>query len=62
MRLDVQVCGRTAAQLYREGDEYVLKYLPDTDPVDFVSLAMPVREQAWRQTGVDGYSRECRHS
>lgn len=48
MRLDVQVCGRTTAQLYREGDEYVLKYLPDTDPTDFVSLAMPVREQAWR--------------
>ena len=30
MKLDVQVCGRAVAQLYRERDEYVLAYLPDT--------------------------------
>lgn len=48
MKLDVRVCGRAVAQLYRERDEYVLKYLPSADPADFVSLAMPVREEAWR--------------
>jgi serine/threonine-protein kinase HipA len=26
----------------------VLKYLPETALEDFVSLTMPVREQAWR--------------
>lgn len=45
MKLDVQVCGKTVAQLYRERDEYVLKYLPATDPADFVSLTMPVRDE-----------------
>ena len=39
--------GKTTAQLYRERDEYVLKYLPGTDPADFVSLAMPVRGELW---------------
>lgn len=48
MRLDVQVSGRLVAQLYRERDEYVLKYLPGTAEVDFVSLTMPVRETPWR--------------
>jgi serine/threonine-protein kinase HipA len=48
MKLDVQVSGRTVAQLFRERDEYVLKYLPGTDGADFVSLAMPVREEPWR--------------
>ena len=48
MRLDVQVCGKHVAQLYRERDEYVLKYANDADPTDFVSLAMPVREESWR--------------
>lgn len=48
MRLDVQVSGRTVAQLYRERDEYVMKYLPGTDPADFVSLTMPVRDEPWR--------------
>lgn len=48
MKLDVQVCEKTVAQLYRKRDEYVLKYLPGTDPGDFVSLTMPVREQPWR--------------
>lgn len=48
MMLDVQVSGKTVAQLYRERDEYVLSYLPDTDQADFVSLTMPVRDEPWR--------------
>lgn len=48
MKLDVQVLGKRIAQLYREGDEYVLKYLPEAQPSDFVSLAMPVEEGQWR--------------
>lgn len=48
MKLDVQVSGNTVAQLCRERDEYVLKYLPGTDPASFVSLTMPVREEPWR--------------
>lgn len=48
MRLDVQVCGATVAQLYRERDEYLLRYLPGTDAAHFVSLTMPVREAPWR--------------
>lgn len=47
MRLDVQVQGRHVAQLYRERDEYILKYSANVDPSDFVSLAMPVREEPW---------------
>ncbi|WP_233233464.1 type II toxin-antitoxin system HipA family toxin [Bordetella sp. LUAb4] len=48
MKLDVHVCGRAVAKLYRERDEYVLSYLPDIDSADFVSLAMPVRTESWR--------------
>ena len=48
MKLDVQVCGKTIASLYRERDEYLLKYLPGTAETDFVSLTMPVREEPWR--------------
>lgn len=48
MKLDVQVRGTTVAQLYRERDEYVLKYLPGTPDEAFVSLTMPVREEPWR--------------
>ena len=48
MRLDVQVSGNTVAQLYRERDEYVLKYLPGAVAGQFVSLTMPVREAPWR--------------
>ncbi|TEA77414.1 type II toxin-antitoxin system HipA family toxin [Allopusillimonas ginsengisoli] len=48
MKLDVHVSGSSVAKLYRERDEYVLSYLPDTDPADFVSLTMPVREEPWR--------------
>src|SRR6266705_431510 len=48
MRLDVQVSGKTVAKLYRERDEYLLKYLPGTPDEAFVSLAMPVRDEPWR--------------
>ena len=48
MKLDVQVRGKNVAKLYREGDEYLLKYVAGTLDTDFVSLAMPVREAAWR--------------
>lgn len=41
MKLDVQVSGKTVAQLYRERDEYLLKYLPGVDAANFVSLTMP---------------------
>jgi serine/threonine-protein kinase HipA len=47
MKLDVQVSGKTIAKLYSERDEYVPKYLPDTDPSDFVSLTMPVCDAPW---------------
>lgn len=48
MKLDVHVRERKVASLYRERDEYVLKYLPDVPEADFVSLTMPVREEPWR--------------
>ena len=48
MKLDVHVKDKKVASLYRERDEYVLKYLPDAQGTDFVSLAMPVREEPWR--------------
>ena len=48
MILDVHVSSRLVAKLYRERDEYVLRYLPDARSEDFVSLTMPVREEAWR--------------
>jgi serine/threonine-protein kinase HipA len=48
MRLDVQVRGQTVAQLYRERDDYVMKYLPGVAEADFVSLAMPVRDEPWK--------------
>ena len=48
MKLDVQVLGKTVATLFRERDDYVLKYNGDASAADFVSLTMPVREEAWR--------------
>lgn len=48
MILDVHVGDRHVAKLYREWDEYVLRYLRETDVADFVSLALPVREEPWR--------------
>jgi serine/threonine-protein kinase HipA len=48
MRLDVQVLGKNVATLFRERDDYVLKYNANAHPADFVSLAMPVRDEAWR--------------
>jgi serine/threonine-protein kinase HipA len=47
VKLDVQVKGKTVAQLYRERDEYLLSYNADATPLDFVSLTMPVREAPW---------------
>lgn len=48
MKLDVQVKGKLVAQLYRERDEYVLKYGAAASAEDFVSLTMPVRDEAWK--------------
>lgn len=48
MILDVYVSARHVAKLYRERDEYVLRYMPNTSASDFVSLALPVREEPWR--------------
>jgi serine/threonine-protein kinase HipA len=48
VKLDVQVRGKHVAKLYPEGDEYLLKYAAGTLDTDFVSIAMPVREEAWR--------------
>ena len=48
MKLDVQVQGRKVATLFRERDDYVLQYEPDAAASDFVSLTMPVRQEAWR--------------
>ncbi len=48
MKLDVHVRGKNVAKLYREGDEYLLKYVAGTPDAEFVSLAMPVRDEAWR--------------
>lgn len=48
MILDVQVSGTTVAKLYRERDDYVLKYLPAATAQDFVSLTLPVRDEPWR--------------
>lgn len=48
MRLDVHVRGNRVAQLYRERDEYVLKYSVNAGVDDFVSLAMPVQDEPWR--------------
>lgn len=48
MKLDVHVQGRQVAQLYREGDEYLLQYRQGVAVEDFVSLAMPVQDEPWR--------------
>ncbi len=48
MRLDVQVLGKNVATLFRERDDYVLKYNANATAADFVSLTMPVRDEAWR--------------
>jgi len=48
MKLDVQVQGKNVAQLFRERDEYVLKYNADAGAGDYVSLTMPVRETPWK--------------
>src|ERR1700722_7899764 len=48
MKLDVHVQGRKVATLFRERDDYVLQYERDAAFSDFVSLTMPVRQEAWR--------------
>ena len=48
MKVDVHVRGKQVAQLYREHGDYLLRYLPGATDGDFVSLAMPVREEPWR--------------
>jgi hypothetical protein len=35
VKLDVQVKGKTVAQLYRERDEYLLRYNASATPSDF---------------------------
>lgn len=39
MKLDVHVSEKKVASLYRERDEYVLKYLPESQQADFVDCA-----------------------
>lgn len=48
MILNVWVSGKLVARLFREGDEYVLRYLPEATDADFVSLTMPVGTPIWR--------------
>lgn len=47
MRLHVYVKGKLVAHLYRQADEYALRYTGDATTDDFVSLTMPVRKDAW---------------
>ncbi|WP_321951321.1 type II toxin-antitoxin system HipA family toxin [Paraburkholderia bannensis] len=47
MRLHVHVKGKLVAHLYREADDYAMRYVADTIADDFVSLTMPVRGDAW---------------
>ena len=46
MKLDVQVGGRSVAKLYRERDEYVLKYLPGVDP-ESLSVRTLFLQDSW---------------
>lgn len=48
MKLDVHVQGRKVARLYRERDEYLLRYVEGAANDDFISLTMPVRDEPWR--------------
>ena len=47
MRLHVYVKGKLVAHLYRQADDYALRYTADALDADFASLTMPVREDAW---------------
>lgn len=49
MRLHVYVKGKGkhVAHLYRQADDYALRYIADADDGDFASLTMPVRDDAW---------------
>lgn len=46
-RLDVYVKNKKVAILAKEHPNFVLSYLPDASPDDFVSLSMPVRVESW---------------
>lgn len=47
MRVHVHVKGKLVAHLYRHADDYALRYIAGASADDFVSLTMPVREDAW---------------
>jgi serine/threonine-protein kinase HipA len=47
MRLHVFVKGKLVAHLFRQADDFALRYTADATSDDFVSLTMPLREQAW---------------
>src|SRR5215469_12529440 len=47
MPLHVQVRGKTVAELYRQADDYALRYNAGVLAEDFVGLTMPVRDAAW---------------
>ena len=47
MVLDVRVLNRKVGTLKKLGDEFVFQYDAGVAPEHFVSLAMPVRMQAW---------------
>ncbi|MDR8031861.1 HipA N-terminal domain-containing protein [Burkholderia cenocepacia] len=47
MRLHVYVTGKYVAHLYRQADDYALRYTADALDADFASLIMPVRDDAW---------------
>jgi serine/threonine-protein kinase HipA len=47
MRLHVHVKGKLVAHLYRQADDYALRYTADALGADFSGLTMPVREDAW---------------
>lgn len=47
--LDVYVHGKMAAKIFKEDSGiFVLQYLEDAEPVDFISITMPVRRAPWR--------------
>lgn len=50
-QLDVYVRNKLVANLVKEGNRYVLSYLPDATPDDFVSILMPVRKESWVSEG-----------
>lgn len=49
--LDVYVDRKFVAVLKREGRKFVLTYVQDCDPKNFISLSMPVRAESWVSQG-----------